>query len=105
MTPKKETISFQQFKGSTEDFLKEIKVGPFDYSVMMGKLKGGKLFQYFWWEEEDKHHVNIADGTRYGSGKESVWVNSNNLPDYISFLESLGMKKLKIKTQNEISKV
>ena len=40
----KETISFQQFKGSTEDFIKEIKVGPFDYSVIMGKLKGCRVF-------------------------------------------------------------
>lgn len=96
MKSKKETISFQQFKGSTEDFIKEIKVGPFDYSVIMGKLKGGRVFEYFWWEASDKFHVNISSGSRTSIGKESVWVNSNNIEGYIKFLENLGLQKLKI---------
>lgn len=92
----KEPILFEQFKGSTTDFIKEIGVGPSDYSVIMGKLKGGRVFEYLWWEASDKFHVNISSGSRNSLGKDSVWVNSNNIEKYITYLENLGLVKLKI---------
>lgn len=89
-------ISFQKFEGSTENFIEEIKVGPSMFSVAIGKLKGGKIFSYFWWEEDDRWHVNVVDGSRTGIEKESVWITERNLRNYIQFLEHLGMEKLKI---------
>lgn len=97
----KDKISFKKFEGSTENFIKEIKVGP-SFSVIMGKAKGGKAFEYFWWEDEDLWHVNIADGTRTGIEKNSVWVTKRNLRTYITYLENLGLEKLKIINSNAL---
>lgn len=89
-------ISFAKYEGSISDFTKEIKVGPSDFSVAVGKVKNGKSFTYIWFEDKEKWTVNIADGTSSEIKKESNWITERNLNNYVHYLISLGYDMLKI---------
>lgn len=89
-------ISFVKYEGSISDFTKEIKIGPLNFSIAIGKVKSGKVFTYIWFEDEEKWTVNFVDGTRSEIKKDSYWVTERNLEDHILYLIHLGYDMLKI---------
>lgn len=90
--------TFVKFEGSDEDFINELKRVNTIPTVAIGKLKGGKNFRYFWWDDfSDKWFIGNSVGNRKSYDTNGCWITLKDFKTHIRYFENMGLVKLKIK--------